>query len=127
LLTRAESRLSAGQSRAALSDFDHVARARAATPAERVAALTGGALAAEKLGDAPGARRRLERAVELDVAGASEPALFYLAERLRAENRGRALNLYYRAAAGAEKHRGSTFPYREAMERIVQMSMTGPP
>jgi hypothetical protein len=53
-----------------------------------------------------------------------EPVEFELAERLRDRDRARALSLYYRAAGGAEKHRAGGFPYRAAMDRILQLSMS---
>src|SRR5207248_1827207 len=76
-----------------------------ASETERVQALTAAARACDKLDDADGARDRLERAVAHEVPGVTEPAMFELAERLRERDRARALSLYYRAAAGAEKHR----------------------
>jgi hypothetical protein len=111
------------QARHALDAYDRVAARADATAGERARALTAGALACDRLGDAAGARQRLERAVEREVPGVTEPALYYLAERIVKEDRGRALNLYYRAAAGAERHRARGFPYREAMARIVELSL----
>jgi hypothetical protein len=123
-LQGAEAQLHAGAFKRALAEYDAIAAHPAATPAERVQALTGAALACDKLGDTIGARERLERAIVPEVPGASEPAMYYLADHLRATDRGRALNLYYRAAAGSEKHRHGGFPYRAAMDRIVQLSMS---
>lgn len=119
-----EAHLQAGRVREALATFDAVAARPGAAPEERVRALTDGALACERLGDHPGAQARLERAIEPEVPGASEPALFYLAEELRTTQPARALNLYYRAAAGAREHRGGGFPYHDASERILQLSMS---
>jgi hypothetical protein len=125
-LERAQARLAKGGVRDAVRELDAIAARRDATPAERTEALTTAALASDRLGDAAGARRRLERAIEHEVPGVTESALFYLAERLRVEDRGRALNLYYRAAAGAEKHRSGGFPYQAAMDRILQLSVSSP-
>jgi hypothetical protein len=123
-LDRAQAEAGAGHARAALSRFDAAAARADASPAERLEALVGAAHACDALHDASGARARLERAVELDVPGAVEPVEYELAERLRDEDHGRALSLYYRAAAGAERHRAGGFPYRAAMDRILQMSMS---
>jgi len=113
-----------GELRAALGDYDAIAGARETSTEDRVRAWTAGALVCERLRDAEGARRRLESAVAADVAGQSEPAMYYLGDLLREPDRARALNLYYRAAAGAEKHRAGGFPYHAAMDRILQLSMT---
>jgi hypothetical protein len=110
------------QPSAALVAFDAIAARRDLSEAEQVQALVGAAHACDRLGNADGARRRLERAVAHEVPGVIEPVEFELAERLRDRDRARALNLYYRAAAGAEKHRAGGFPYRAAMERILQLS-----
>jgi hypothetical protein len=120
----AAARADRGEWRAALADYDAIVQARATQAGDRVRAWTAGALVCERLRDAGGARRRLEAAVAADVAGQSEPAMYHLADLLRDEDRARALNLYYRAAAGAEKHRSGGFPYRAAMDRILQLSMT---
>ena len=58
------------------------------------------------------------------MPGLVEPALFELAERVRNEDRARALSLYYRAAGGAEKYRNGGWPYKAAMDRILQISMS---
>jgi hypothetical protein len=58
------------------------------------------------------------------VPGVIEPIQYELAERLRDRDRARAVSLYYRAAAGAEKHRAGGFPYRAAMDRLLQLSMS---
>lgn len=123
-LAQAAQRLEAGDARAALAAYDAIAADARRSAAERADALVGAARACERLGDDAGAHERLERAVTPEVPGHSEPALFLLAERLRATDRARALNLYYRAAAGAEKHRGRGFPYRAAMDRILQLSLS---
>jgi hypothetical protein len=123
-LESAEQHKLRGEQRAALADFDAVAARPQASAAERVRAWTEGALVCRDLHDDAGARARLDAAVRADLAGESEPAMFYLADLVSAEDRARALNLYYRAAAGAEKHRASGFPYRAAMDRILQLSMT---
>jgi hypothetical protein len=122
-LARAASRGNAGDWQTARAAYDRIAARKDASPTERALALTGAALACDRLDDPAGARARLEYAVAPEIAGVTEPALYYLAEHVRANDRARALNLYYRAAAGAEKQGGS-FPYRAAMDRILQMSMT---
>jgi hypothetical protein len=58
------------------------------------------------------------------VLGVIEPIEYELAEKLRERDRARAMSLYYRAAAGAEKNRSGGFPYRAAMDRILQLSMS---
>jgi predicted RNA polymerase sigma factor len=122
-LRRATAEAEAKRPQEALVRFDAVAARRDLGDADRLEALVGAAHACDALGDAAGARARLERAVVLDVPGEIEPVQFELAERLRDEDHGRALNLYYRAAAGAEKNRAGGFPYKAAMDRILQMSM----
>jgi hypothetical protein len=125
LLERGSLRAQHDDWRAARDSYDTAAARKDATVTERAQAWLGAARACERLEDEAGARARLERAVAADVPGVTEPALFYLAELVRPSDRARALNLYYRAAAGAEKH-GGGFPYKEAMDRIVQMSLTSP-
>jgi hypothetical protein len=121
-LQPAEERLAAGDARGAREAFDTLAKT-AATPADRVAALTGAGLACDKLGDDTCVRDRLGRASEPLVPGASEPAMYHLGRFLERSDRARALNLYYRAAASAEKNRARGFPYQAAMDRILQLSM----
>jgi hypothetical protein len=122
-IDRAAANARAGRARAALVRFDAAAARKDASDAERLEALVGAAHACDALGDADGARARLERAVEHDVPGAVEPVEYELAERLRDQDHARALGLYYRAAAGAERHRAGGFPYHAAMDRILQMSL----
>jgi hypothetical protein len=122
-IDRAAADAHAGHARAALARFDAVAARADASDGERLEALVGAAHACDTLGDDSGARARLERAIERDVPGAVEPVEYELAERLREQDRARALGLYYRAAAGAERNRAGGFPYRAAMDRILQMSM----
>jgi hypothetical protein len=122
-LAGADRQLRAGASDRALAQYDRIA-AQARTPAERVEALRGGARACLQLGRADAARERLERAVEPEVPGASEAALFELAELLRDRDRARALNLYYRAAAGAEHNLAKGWPWKAATDRILQLSMS---
>jgi hypothetical protein len=123
-LERAEAEAQAGRTRQALRHFDAVAARKDAGGAERIAALVGAAHACDALRDDACARTRLERAVVYDVPGAVEPALFELAERLRVDDRDRALTLYYRAAGGAQKYRNGGWPYKAAMDRIVQISLS---
>jgi hypothetical protein len=114
-----------GTWQAALAALDHVAARTDASTADRVRALTGAAHACDQLGDPDGARRRLEQAITPEIPGVTEPAMYELAEHLRESDRARALSFYYRAAAGAEKHRAGGFPYRAAMDRILQISLSG--
>jgi hypothetical protein len=123
-LLRADRQFSDGSWQAARSAYDRLALRADVSAETRAQALTGSAQASVKLGDLPGARDRLERAIVPDLPGVTEAALFYLAELLRESDHARALNLYYRAAAGAEKHRNGRFPYRVAMDRILQLSMS---
>jgi hypothetical protein len=123
-IERATASAGEGKARAALEQFDAVALRRDLSDSERIEALVGAAHACDQLGDGECARSRLERAVDRDVPGLVEPVEFELAERLRDRDPGRALSLYYRAAGGAEKHRAGGFPYRAAMDRILQLSMS---
>ncbi len=123
LLQAADRTMASGNSRRALEQYDAIADSPKASPQERVTALVGAARACDLLQDRAGAIDRLERATEQDVPGATEPAYFFLAEHVRDADRPRALNLYYRAAAGAEKNRFHKWPYQAAMDRIVEMSM----
>jgi hypothetical protein len=118
----ADRRLRLGTARLALDEYDRVA-ARAPTPAERVQALRGAARACEALHLEGCARQRLEAAIDPELPGTTEAALFELAELERAHDPARALNLYYRAASSAQKNLGGAFPYRAATERILQLSM----
>jgi len=90
----------------------------------RVLAMVGAARSSARLRDHNGARLWLERAVALpEVPGASEEAYFEYAEHLRADgDHARALNFYYRAAAGAEKYRSRGWPYQQAITAIATMS-----
>jgi hypothetical protein len=121
-LEHGERLLAEGRGAEACAVFDQVAARTRNAAADRVTALTRAALVADQLGDQRGAQARLEQAVQLDAPGVVEPALYYLAERLRSSDRARSLNLYYRAAAGAEKYRARGFPYREATDRILELS-----
>ena len=123
-LERAQADAQAGRAQVALRHFDAVAARKDAVAAERTEALLGASRACDALHDEACARPRLERAVADDVPGLVEPALFELAERVRNEDRGRALSLYYRAAGGAEKYRHGAWPYKAAMDRILQISMS---
>ncbi len=123
-LAQAEARLEHGDWRGAEHAFDEISARPTASARERVRAWTGAGVAADKLGDGHGACARFSLAAAADLPGESEPAMYHLADCLRDDDRARALNLYYRAAAGAEKYRSSGFPYRAAMDRILQLSMT---
>lgn len=123
-LERAQADAQAGRAELALRRFDAVAARKDAADAERIAALLGAAHACDALHDEACARARLERAIARDVPGLVEPALFELAERVRNEDRGRAMSLYYRAAGGAQKYRNGAWPYQAAMDRILEISMS---
>jgi hypothetical protein len=123
-LERAQAEAQAGNAARALARFDAIAARKDVADVDRIAAFMGAAHACDALRDEACARTRLERAVERDVPGKVEPALFELAERVVQEDRGRALSLYYRAAGGAEKYRDRGWPYKAAMDRILQISMS---
>ena len=123
-LERAQADAQAGRAQVALRRFDAVAARKDAGDAERFEALMGAAHACDALHDEACARARLERAIQRDVPGLVEPALFELAERVRNEDRGRAMSLYYRAAGGAQKYRNGAWPYQAAMDRILEISMS---
>jgi len=123
-LERAKEDARAGRAAVALRRFDAVAARKDAGDAERIDALLGAARACDALNDDACARARLERAIAHDVPGLVEPALFELAERLRNDDHGRAMSLYYRAAGGAQKYRNGGWPYKAAMDRIVEISMS---
>ena len=123
-LARARADAQAGRAAVALRRFDAIAARKDAGDAARIDALMGAARACDALHDEACARTRLERAIARDVPGLVEPALFELAERVRVEDRDRAMSLYYRAAGGAEKYRNRGWPYQAAMDRILQISMS---
>jgi hypothetical protein len=123
-LDRAQAEAQAGHAAVALRRFDAVAARKNVGEAERIEALLGATHACDALHDEACARAHLERAIERDVPGLVEPALYELAERLRNEDRGRAMSLYYRAAGGAQKYRNGGWPYKAAMDRIVEISMS---
>ena len=123
-LERARADAQAGRAAAALRRFDAVAARKDASETARVQALVAAAHACDALHDDRCARARLEKAIDHDVPGVVEPALFELAERLRVDDRDRAITLYYRAAGGAEKYRNRGWPYQAAMDRIVQISLS---
>jgi hypothetical protein len=105
-------------------EYDAIAQRKDATPAEKVRALVGAALASDRMEDAAGARDRLERAITIDVPGVTEAALYYLAEHVKVTDRPRALNLYYRAAAGAQANLDKAFPYQAATQRLLELSLS---
>jgi hypothetical protein len=122
-LDHAKRQLSGGEARPALASYDGIAARAGISDDERLEALLGAAHACDRLNDPAGARERLERAVERDVPGKIEAVEFDLAERLRDRDRARALGLYYRAAAGAQKNLSGAFPYRAAMDRILELAI----
>jgi hypothetical protein len=122
-LERARRELADGRPQRALAAYDEVAARPRVTDEERLAALMGAAHACDRLNDPAAARLRLERAIERDLPGKIETVEFELAERLRDYDPSRALGLYYRAASGAEKNLNGAFPYRAAMDRIMQLSI----
>jgi uncharacterized protein HemY len=121
-LDQAERFLRTGRARDALGLY--VDLASSADAKVKVQAATGAARAAQKLHDTIAARRWLERAVALpDTPDASEEAYFEYAELLRADgDKPRALNYYYRAAAGAQAHRAGGYPYQLAVQAIAVLS-----
>lgn len=123
-LETADKRFVAGAWHEAITRYDEAARRPERTPAQRVHAWTNAGLACEKIRAPEAARQRFERAIDPEIPAASEAALYYLAELIKDQDSARALNLYYRAAASAEKNLGREFPYRNATDRILQLSMS---
>jgi hypothetical protein len=122
-LERADKLAREGELQRALQLYDRVAARKDAPVAAKLQGLLDGADVCDRLNDPDGARARLERGITMESPGLTEKALYYLAEHTRADDRARALNLYYRAAAMAERD-GRGFPYKAAMDRIIQMSMS---
>jgi len=125
VLERADARARNDDLAGALKLYDQVAARNDASVKNKLQALIDGAEMCDRLKDDGGARSRLERAILLEAPGLTEKAMFYLAEHIRANDRARALNLYYRAASIAERN-GGGFPYKIAMDRIMQLSMSSP-
>jgi hypothetical protein len=125
MLERADARARASDLHGALQLYDRVAARKDAKVAEKLQALLDGGDVCDRLDDGAGASARLERAITLEAPGLTEKAMFYLAEHIRKSDRPRALNLYYRAAAIAERS-GGGFPYKIAMDRIMQLSLSSP-
>ena len=125
VIKRADERAQKDDLKGALVLYDQVARRKDTAPHDRAQALLDGAQLADRLHDPEGARTRLERASQIDTPGLTEEALFYLAEHLRGSDHARALNLYYRAAAIAQRN-GGGFPYKIAMDRIMLLSVGSP-
>ncbi len=123
-LPDADKTFAAGAWHQAITRYDAAARRPELTPAERVHAWTNAGLACEKIHAPEAARLRYEHAIDPEIPTASEAALYYLAELIRDRDSARALNLYYRAAASAEKNLAREFPYRNATDRILQLSMS---
>jgi hypothetical protein len=123
-LDDAQHLLESGDPHVARREFDAIARHKKSSPEQKVRALVGASLACDKLEDFHGARDRLERAINIWVPGATEAALYYLAEHIRASDRPRALNLYYRAAAEAEHNLNRGFPYQAATQRLLELSLS---
>jgi hypothetical protein len=109
----------------ALALYDQVAGRKDSTVKEKLQALLDGADVCDRLKDDPGAQKRLEKGILLEEPGLTERAMFYLAEHIRGSDRARAMNLYYRAASRAEQN-GRGFPYKTAMDRIMQLSASSP-
>src|SRR5579859_4608734 len=125
VLEKADARARGNDLHGALELYDRVAARKDAKTAEQLQALLDGADVCDRLEDFDGARARLERGITLEAPGLTEKAMFYLAEHLRKSDRPRAMNLYYRAAAIAERN-GGGFPYKIAMDRIMQLSLSSP-
>jgi hypothetical protein len=109
----------------ALKLYDEVAARKDSTAKEKLQALLDGADVCDRMKDDAGAQQRLERGILLEWPGLTERAMFYLAEHIRGADRPRAMNLYYRAASRAEQN-GRGFPYKTAMDRIIQLSASSP-
>ncbi len=124
-LLRANKASQGGDFRRAETLCDRVAIHPGVGVAEKARARLEGGHAALRLGDRAGAESRFDAAVQLDVAGISDGAMYELAELIVPRDRARAQQLYYRAAAAAER-RGRVYPYREAMARLVEMSILNP-
>jgi hypothetical protein len=122
-LADAERLAATGRAVDAARAFDRIAASSPTGSAAKVRALTRSAELAIARGDERAARERLEAAIAPELPGESEPALYLLARLLERTDRPRALSLYYRAAASAERHRGRGSPYPEATGRILQLSM----
>jgi hypothetical protein len=125
VLERADRKARDNDLHGALVLYDGVAARKDSKPPEKLQALLDAADVCDRLEDFGGARSRLERAVTVEAPGLTEKAMFYLAEHVQKSDRPRALNLYYRAAAIAERH-GGGFPYKIAMDRIMQFSVSSP-
>jgi hypothetical protein len=125
ILEKADKRARENDLPGALKLYDRVAARKDARPRDQVQALLDGADVCDRMGDSNGARTRLERGMAIEAPGLTEKAMYYLAEHIRMSDRARALNLYYRAAASAERH-GGGFPYKSAMDRIMQLSLSSP-
>jgi len=125
MLERADARARAEDLRGALKLYDQVAARKDARAADKLQALIDGADVCDRLQDPGAARERLEKAITLEAPGRTEKAMYYLAEHLKRLDRARALNLYYRAAAIAERN-GGGFPYKIAMDRIMELSVSSP-
>jgi hypothetical protein len=123
MLEQADKRARENDLHGALKLYDRVAARKDARPRDQVQALLDGADVCDRLEDSGCARKRLERAITIDALGLTEKAMFYLAEHLRRSDRPRAMNLYYRAAALAERN-GRGFPYKIAMDRIMELSVS---
>src|SRR5262249_46596776 len=83
LMKRGEAQMADGDPRSARISFDRGSRHEKATLEQQQRALLQAALAADRANDPEGCRERLERAIEIDVPGVTEVALFELAERIR--------------------------------------------
>jgi hypothetical protein len=107
----------------ALQLYDRVAARKDSRAQDQLQALLDGAEVCDRMKNPEGARARLERGITIDAPGLTEKAMYYLAEHVKDSDHARALNLYYRAAAGAERN-GRGFPYKAAMDRIIQLGMS---
>ncbi len=125
VLERADARARDNDLAGARKLYDQVTARKDSSVGDKLQALIDAADVSDRLNDADGARARLEHGILMEAPGLTEKALFYLAEHIRATDRARSLNLYYRAAAMAERN-GGGFPYKIAMDRIMQISASSP-
>ncbi len=125
VLERADARAREDDLPRALKLYDQVATRKDSTVKQKLQALLDGADVCDRMHDDGGAQSRLEKGILLESPGLTERAMFFLAEHIRASDRARAMNLYYRAASRAEQN-GRGFPYKTAMDRIIQLSASSP-
>jgi hypothetical protein len=124
-LHRAARELREGQSARARDLYVELAGS-AKSPSLRVRAALGAARASRAMKDDAAVMRWLRDAAAVPaVAGVSEEAYLEYADALRLEGeRSQALNYYYRAAAGAERHLNRGYIYERAIQAITALGMS---